>query len=112
MNSILVTEINERESDDESHDQDYAPPVAKNCRRPSPATVVTKARFLNTTAEKLSGARETAVRSKPCEKAKELTLRYLVWLEVRELETHLLLYVPGLTEHLSLRPCCGYGEHN
>ena len=31
------------------------------------------------------------------EKAKELTLRYLVWLEVRKLETHPLLLVPGWT---------------
>ena len=31
------------------------------------------------------------------EKAKELTLRYLVWLEVRKLETHSLLLVPRWT---------------
>ena len=33
MNSHgLVKEINERESGGESHDQDYAPPVAKKCQ--------------------------------------------------------------------------------
>ncbi|KAK3747396.1 hypothetical protein QZH41_012092, partial [Actinostola sp. cb2023] len=42
VNSILVTERNERESGDESDDQDYAPPVAKKCRRSLPATVVTR----------------------------------------------------------------------
>jgi len=42
VNSILVTERNERESGDESDDQDYAPPVAKKCRRSLPATVVTE----------------------------------------------------------------------
>ena len=31
------------------------------------------------------------------EKAKELTLRYLVWLKVRKLETHPLPLVPGWT---------------
>lgn len=44
VNSILVTERNEREREsvDESDDQDYAPPVAKKCRRSLPATVVTR----------------------------------------------------------------------
>ena len=42
VNCILVTETSEGESGDESDDQDYAPPVAKKCRRSLPATVVTK----------------------------------------------------------------------
>ena len=41
VNSILVTERNETECRDESDDQDFAPPVAKKCRRSLPATVVT-----------------------------------------------------------------------
>ena len=42
VNSILVTERNERESGDESDEYDYAPPVAKKCRRSLPANVTTK----------------------------------------------------------------------
>ena len=62
VNSILVTERNERESGEESNDQDYAPPLEKKCRRPLPATVVTKLR------RKKGGARGTAARSKPLSK--------------------------------------------
>ena len=42
LNSILVTEQKERESGHGSDDQEYAPPVAKKCRRSLPATVVTR----------------------------------------------------------------------
>ena len=42
VNSILVTEQKERESGHGSDDQEYAPPVAKKCRRSLPATVVTR----------------------------------------------------------------------
>ena len=38
-----------------------------------------------------------AVSASYSEKAKELTLRYLVWLKVRKLETHPLLLVPEWT---------------
>ena len=102
VNSILVTERNARESGDESDDQEYAPPVAKKCRRSLPATVVTRQ-----IPEYYGGKREgpgelplvqdLGVSSSYSDKAKELTLRYLVWLEVRKLETHPLLLVPGWT---------------
>ena len=42
VNSILVTEQKERESGHGSDDNEYAPPVAKKCRRSLPATVVTR----------------------------------------------------------------------
>ena len=42
VNSILITEQKERESGHGSDDQEYAPPVAKKCRRSLPATVVTR----------------------------------------------------------------------
>lgn len=100
VNSILVTERNARESGDESDDQEYAPPVAKKCRRSLPATVVTRQ-----IPEYYGGKREgpgelplvqdLGVSSSYSDKAKELTLRYLVWLEVRKLETHPLLLVQG-----------------
>ena len=38
-----------------------------------------------------------AVSSSYSDKGKEMTLRYLVWLEVRKLEMHPLLLVPGWT---------------
>ena len=80
----------------------YAPPVAKKCRRSLPATVVTKE-----IPEYYSGKRvgpgelphvqNLGLSSSYSEKAKELTWRHLVWLEVRKLETHPLLLVPGWT---------------
>ena len=42
VNSILVTERNEKERRVRWPDRDYAPPVAKKCRRSLPATVVTR----------------------------------------------------------------------
>lgn len=42
VNSILITEQKERESGHGSDDQEYAPPVAKKCRRSLPATMVTR----------------------------------------------------------------------
>jgi len=67
VNAILVTERIERESGDESDDQDYAPPVAKKCRRSLPATVVTK-EIPEYYGGKKGGARGTAARSKPWSK--------------------------------------------
>ena len=102
MSCILVTERSEGESGDESDDQDYAPPVAKKCRRSLPATVVTK-EIPEYYGRKRVGPGELphvqnlGLSSSYCEKAKELTLRYLVWFEVRKLETHPLLLVPGWT---------------
>ena len=102
VNCILVTERSEGESGDESDDQDCAPPVARKCRRSLPATVVTKE-----TSEYYGGKRvgpgqlphvqNLGLSSSYSEKAKELTLRYLVWLEVRKLDTHPLPLVPGWT---------------
>ena len=102
VNSILVTERNERESGDESDDPDYAPPVAKKCRRSLPVTVVTKEipeyyGGKRVGPGELPHVQNLGVSSSYSEKAKELTLRYLVWLEVRKLETHPLLLVPGWT---------------
>ena len=102
MNSHgLVTEINERESCDESHDQDYAPPVEKKCRRSLSATVGHK-EIPETYGGKRVGsgkllyAQNLGV-SSYSEKAKELTSRYLVWLELRELEhTHYYMCLDGL----------------
>ena len=79
VNSILVMERNERESGDESVDQDYAPLVAKKWRKSLVATVVTKE-----IPEYYSGKRvgpgemldilTLGVSSSYSEKAKELTL--------------------------------------
>lgn len=93
MNAILVTERIERESGDESDDQDYAPPVAKKCRRSLPATVVTKEipeyyGGKRVGPGELPHVQNLGVSSSYSEKAKELTLRHLLWLEVRKLETH------------------------
>ena len=99
VNSILVTERNEKESEDESDDQDYVPPVTKKCRRSLPAIVVTReiTEYSGGKREELGELRmhvpNVAVSSSYSDKAKELTLRYLVWL--RKLETHPLLLVPG-----------------
>ena len=102
VNSILVTETNETESRDESDDQDFAPPVAKKCRRSLPATVVTR-EIPEYYGGKRKGPGELplvqnlGISSSYRDKAKELTLRYLVWLEIRKLETYPLLLVPGWT---------------
>ena len=102
VNSILVTERNETENRDELDDQDFAPPVAKKCRRSLPATVVTR-EIPEYYGGKRKGPGELplvqnlGIRSSYSDKAKELTLRYLVWLEIRKLETHPLLLVPGWT---------------
>ena len=102
MNSILVTERNEKESGDESDDQDYAPPVAKKCRRFLPATVVTREipEYYDGKREEpgeVSHVQNLGVSCSYSDNAKELKLRYLVWPEVRKLETHQLLLVPGWT---------------
>ena len=94
--------MRERESGDESGDQDYAPPVAKKCRRSLPATVVTKEipeyyGGKRVGPGKLPHVQDLGVGSSYSEKAKKVALRYLVWLQVRKLETHLLLLVPGWT---------------
>ena len=93
MNSTLVTKRNERESGDESDGQEYAPPVAKKCRRSLPETVVTKEipeyyGGKRVGPGKLPYVQNLGVSSSYSEKAKELTLRYLVSHEVRKLETH------------------------
>ena len=102
VNSILVTEQKERESGHGSDDHEYAPPVAKKCRRSLPATVVTR-----DIPEYYGGKREgpgelqlvqnLGVSSCYRDKAKEMALCYLVWIEVRKLETHPLLLTPGWT---------------
>ena len=83
-------------------DQDFAPPVAKKCRRSLPATVVTR-KIPEYYGGKRKGSGELplvknlGISSSYSDKAKELTLRNLVWLEIRKLETHPLLLVPGWT---------------
>ena len=94
--------MRERESGDESDDQDCAPPVGKKCRRSLPATLVTKEipeyyGGKRVGSGELPRVQNLGVSSSYSEKAKELTLRYLVWLEVKKLETHPLLLVPGWT---------------
>ena len=91
VDCFLVTERSEGQSGDESDDQDYAPPVAKKCRRSLPATVVTKE------IPEYYGGKGWGQGNCHTFKTKELTLRCLVWLEVRMLETHPLLLVPGWT---------------
>ena len=80
----------------------YAPPVAKKCRRSLPATVVTKEIFEYYSGKsvgpgELPHVQNLGLSSSYSEKAKELTLRHLVWLEVRKFERHPLLLVPGWT---------------
>ena len=102
VNSILVTEKSARQSDDESDDQDYEPPVAKKCRRSLPATVVTREipeyyGGKRVGPGELAQVQNVGVSSSYADEVKELALRFLVWLEVRKLETHPLLLVPGWT---------------
>lgn len=98
-NSILITEQKERENGHGSDDQEYAPPVAKKCRRSLPATMVTRD-IPEYYGGKKGGARRTAACSKPRsyrDKAKEMAPHCLVWIEVRKLETHPLLLIRGWT---------------
>ena len=79
---------------------DYARPVEKKCRRSLPATVVTRE-----IPEYYGGKREgpgelphvqnLGVSSSYSDKSKGMTMRYLMWLEIRKLEAHSLLLVPG-----------------
>ena len=76
--------------------------MAKQCRRSLPATVVTKEipeyyGGKRVGPGELPHVQDLGVSSSYSEKVKELTLRYLVRLEVRKLETHPLLLVPGWT---------------
>ena len=64
VNSILVTERNDRGSGDESDDQVYAPPEAKKFRRSLPVNVVTKEFPEYILRRKKGGARGTAAQSK------------------------------------------------
>ena len=78
--------MRDRESGNESDDQDYAPPVAKKCRRPMPVTVKTKEipeyyGGKRVGPGELPHVQNLGVSSSYSEKAKELTLHYLVWLE-------------------------------
>ena len=83
VNSILVTQRNEKESRDESDDQDFALPVAKKCRRSLPATVVTREipEYYSGKREgpgELSHVQNFGVSCSYSDKAKKLKLRYLV----------------------------------
>ena len=109
VNSILITEQKERERGHGSDDQEYAPPVAKKCRRSLPATMVTR-----DIPEYYGGKREgqgelqlvqsLGVSSCYRDKAKQMALHYLVWIEVTKLETHPLLLIPGWTG-LNIKVC-------
>ncbi len=97
---ILVTDNSATESAAESDDADYTPPVAKKCRRSLSESVVTREipeyyGGRRTGPGKLPHVENLGIRSSYCDKAKELLLRNLVWLEVRKFETHPLLLVPG-----------------
>ena len=102
VNSILIAEQKERESGHGSDDQEYTPPVAKKCRISLPATMVTR-----DIPEYYGGKREgpgelqlvqnLGVSSCYRDKAREMVPHYLVWIEVRKLETHPLLLIPGWT---------------
>ena len=97
---ILVTDNSATESAAESDDADYTPPVAKKCRRSLSESVVTREipeyyGGRRTGPGKLRHVQNLGIRSSYCDKAKELLLRNLVWLEVRKLETHPSLLVPG-----------------
>ena len=102
VNSILVTEQKERESGHGSDDQQYVLPVAKKCRRSLPATVVTRD-IPEHYGGKMEGPGELhlvqnlGVSSCYRDKANEMALRYLEWIDVRKLETHPLLLIPGWT---------------
>ena len=87
MNSILVTEGIARQRGDQSEDQDYAPPVAKKYRKSVPVTVVTRKipEYYRSKWEgpgKLLDVKNVGVSSPYTDKEGELTLRYLVWLQV------------------------------
>ena len=91
---------NSTESAAESDDADYTPPVAKKCRRSLSESVVTREipeyyGGRRAGPGKLPHVENLGIRSSYCDKAKELLLRNLVWLEVRKFETHPLLLVPG-----------------
>ena len=75
------------------------PAVAKKCRRSLPAIVMIR-KIIEYSGGKREGPGElppfqNLAVSSYSDKAKELTLRYLVCLKVRKLETHPLLLVPG-----------------
>ena len=93
VNFILVTKRNDRKRTDESDDHDHAPPVAKKCSKSLPTTVVTR-EIPEYYGRKREGPEELprvqtfGVSSSCTDRARELIMRYLVWFEVRKLQTH------------------------
>ena len=102
VNSILVLEKKQEDNGDNVKDKDYEPPSKKKCKRSLPSDTVTR-KIPEYYGGKRVGSGELphvqnlGISSSYDNKAKLLRMHYLVWLEVRKLNTHPSLLVQGWT---------------